>query len=79
MQKRRFCQESVRFQRDTKWELLNLTFHDTSEGCYRQIYFETIDLSIASITNRFDQPGFKMCSGMEQLLFKACKREDCEE
>ena len=52
-------------------------FHNTPESFYQQIYFEALDLSIASITNRFDQPGFKIYSGME-LLFKACKGEDCE-
>ena len=53
-------------------------FHNTPESFYQQIYFEALDLSIASITNHFDQPGFKFYSGMEQLLFKACKGEDCE-
>ena len=46
-------------------------FHDTLKGFYQQIYLETMDLSIASITNRSDQPGLKIYSGIEQLLFKA--------
>ena len=37
-----------------------------------------MDLSIASITNQFDLPGFKVYSGMEQLLFMACQGEDYE-
>ena len=45
---------------------------------YWQIYFEAIDLSITSITNQFDQPEFKVYSGLEQLLVKACKGEDCQ-
>ena len=51
-------------------------FHDCPDSFYRQIYFEAIGLSITSITNQFDQPGFKVYFGLEQLLFKACKGED---
>ncbi len=32
-------------------------FHDTPEACYRQIYFEALDLIINCIEEGFDQPG----------------------
>ncbi len=43
---------------------------------YRQFYFEAVDLAVSSITARFDQPGFKVYSNVEQLLFKACNGDD---
>ena len=43
---------------------------------YRCIYFEALDLSVTSISSRFDQKGFKIFSNVEQLLFKACKGKE---
>ncbi|KAJ8050150.1 hypothetical protein HOLleu_03240 [Holothuria leucospilota] len=37
----------------------NPEFATSVEDKCRQIYFEAIDLSVAKIKNRFDQPGFK--------------------
>ena len=47
-------------------------YPSTAKDMYRQVYYEALDLSVTSITDRFDQPGFKVYSNVEQLLFKAC-------
>ena len=39
---------------------------------YRRIYFESLDLAVSCIKQRFDQKGFKVFSNIEQLLLKAC-------
>ena len=54
-------------------------FHSTAKDLFRQVYFEAIDLAVSSIKNRFDQPGFKVYSNVEQLLFRACSGETYEE
>ena len=46
---------------------------------YRRIYFEALDLAVASISSRFNQKGFKTFSNVEQLLFKACAGQSYEE
>ena len=48
----------------------------TVKSYYRRIYFEVLDLAVTSIKDRFDQPGFKIYSNTEQLLFKACSGEN---
>ena len=55
-------------------------FPATPKELYRRKYFEILDLAVMSITERFDQPGFKIYSKIEQLLFKACsgKEHDSE-
>ena len=45
---------------------------------YRRIYFEALDLVINGIKNRFDQPGYKVYSNIEELL-KATKKSDYDE
>ena len=42
---------------------------------FRQQYFEVIDLIIACINDRFDQPGYKIYRQAEELLLKSCKKE----
>ena len=42
----------------------------TPEQHYRAIYFETFDLIIACIRDRFDQPGYKVYCDLEKLLPK---------
>ena len=42
-------------------------------------YNRALDLIAASLTERFDQPGYKIYSTTEQLLLKACKGEECHE
>ena len=43
------------------------------------MYNRALDLIAASLVERFDQPGYKIYSTMEQLLLKACKGEECHE
>ena len=40
-------------------------FHATAKALYRQTYFEVIDLAVSSITERFEQPGFRIYSKIE--------------
>ncbi len=51
-------------------------YPSTAKDIYRQFYFGAVDLAASSITARFDQPGFKVYSNVEQLLFKACTGDD---
>ena len=51
-------------------------FHSTPKEYYRPHYYEAIDTITTCITDRFDQPGYRVYSEVEQLLLKACKRED---
>ena len=43
----------------------------TVEDHYRPQYYEALDIAIASITNRFDQPGYQMYRNLECLLIGA--------
>ena len=52
------------------------TFPATPKDLYRPKYFEVLDLAVMSIMERFNQPGFKVYSNLEQLLFKACSGEE---
>ena len=52
------------------------SFHTTASDLYRQVYFEAIDLAVSSIEQRFEQPGYKVYSKVEQLLLKACAGEN---
>ena len=54
-------------------------FHSTAKDMYRQVYFEVFDLAVATITSRFDQPGYKVYSNIEQLFVKACSNEVYEQ
>ena len=54
-------------------------FNATAKDLYRQVYFEAIDLAVTSINDRFDQPGYKVYSNVEQLLFQACSGVDYED
>ena len=45
---------------------------------YRQVYYEALDLATNSILDRLDQPGFRLYSNVEQLLFKACDGDKYE-
>lgn len=51
-------------------------FSDTAEHYYRvTLYNEAIDLIVNCLTDRFDQPGYKIYSNLEQLLLKGCRGE----
>ena len=51
-------------------------FHDDPKACFRQHYFEALDLAVNCIRDRFDQPGYKVYSNLEQLLLKAIEGKD---
>ena len=59
--------------------LAEAEFHDTACTYYRVAYFEGLDLVIASIQERFDQPGFKMYRNLQELVLKAAKKECYDE
>lgn len=48
----------------------------TVEDLYKQHYYEALDGTIATIENRFDQPGYVMYCNLEGLLIKAANQED---
>ena len=54
-------------------------FHSTTKDLYRQVYFEVFDLAVATITSRFDQPGYKVYSNIERLFVKARSNEAYEQ
>ena len=47
-------------------------YPSTAKDMYRQSYYEALDLAVNSISQRFNQPGFRVYSNLEQFLFKAC-------
>lgn len=51
-------------------------FHTVPKDFFRQAYFESFDLAISCITDRFDQPGYKTYGKIEQLFLKACADSD---
>ena len=52
------------------------SFPKTSEELYRRVYFEALDLILASTTQRFDQPSFKAYMNLENLLLGAVNSSD---
>ena len=51
-------------------------FCHTPEHYYRvTVYNRAIDLIVACLADRFDQPGYRMYSTLEQLLLKVCRGE----
>ena len=48
----------------------------TPEEFYKQIYFKALDLIIAAISKKFDQPGFRVYRRLQDVLLKAAKGED---
>ena len=50
--------------------------HSSIEEYYRVVYFEAIDLVVEAITERFDQPGYRIYSNLENLILKTCKGQD---
>ena len=52
----------------------------TVQDYFRMIYYEALDLTVSSIQERFNQPGYAIYSNLESLLLKAAKQEDysCE-
>ena len=54
-------------------------FHSTPKDFYRQTYYEALDLIVQSISDRFNQPGYKTYCCLEALILKAIKKEDFSE
>jgi len=50
-------------------------FPTTPEDCYRQKYYEALDLATSCIRDRFDQPGYKIYKNAQELLQKAVNSE----
>ncbi len=51
----------------------------SAKDFYWQQYFEALDNAINCLIHRFDQPGYKTYSNLEQLLIKASKQEEFED
>ena len=50
----------------------------TPKDHYRHIYFDTLDMIMGCIRNRFDQRGYKIYANLEAILLKGVKGEDYE-
>lgn len=50
--------------------------HESPKAYYRQVYYEAIDNTISCLSDRFDQPGYRLYSNLEQLLIKASQQQD---
>ncbi len=55
------------------------SFPETVEQHYRIVYFEALDLIISRVSDRFDQPGYKTYSKVQNLLLRAARSEDYSE
>lgn len=53
--------------------------HERIEELYRRQYFEAIDLAIAGIKDRFNQPGYRVYRNLEELLVRAANQKDYSE
>jgi len=49
-------------------------FPKSVEDLYRCMYFEVLDLVVCGIKGRFDQPGYKVYSNLEEVLVKQSER-----
>ena len=48
----------------------------STEEHFRTQYYEALDLAIAGIKDRFDQPGYEIYRNLEELLLKSANRKD---
>lgn len=48
-------------------------FHTSPEDRYRQIYYEALDFVVQAVSDRFDQPGYRVYQNLQELLLNACK------
>ena len=53
-------------------------FHSSPHDWYRQIYYESLDSVVQAVTDRFNQPGYRVYVNLQELLLKACKGEAYE-
>ena len=49
------------------------------EDHYCRQYYEVLDIAIATITKRFDQPGYVMYKNLESLLVSAANGQVCDQ
>ena len=54
-------------------------FHSDAESYYRQIYYEALDYVVQAVTDRFDQPGYRVYQSLQELILRACKGETYDE
>ena len=55
-------------------------FYHSPEQFYRvSAYNRAIDLIVTCLADRFEQPGYRMYSNLEQMVLKGCKREDYDD
>ena len=43
-------------------------FHTAPEDYYRQIYYEALDFVVQAVSDRFDQPGYRVYQNLEELV-----------
>ena len=56
------------------------SYNDSSiEDHYRRLYFEVLDLAVAGISQRFNQPGYSIYKNLENLLVYAANRKPFDE
>ena len=54
-------------------------FHSTPEDRYRQIYYEALAFVVQAVSDRFDQPGYRVYQNLQELLLKACKGDSYQD
>ena len=54
-------------------------YHSSPQDFFRMVYYEALDLITTSITERFDQPGYKVYRNLETLVLKVRKGEEYDE
>ena len=48
-------------------------FHSDAESYYRQIYYEALDYVVQAVTDRFDQPGYRVYQSLQELVHAKVK------
>ena len=48
-------------------------FHSSAEDHYRQIYYEALDFVIQAVTDRFDQPGYRVYYNLQDHFWRHVK------
>ena len=54
-------------------------YPESTHAHFKAIYFEAIDVIVSSIKERFEQPGFKIFTEVEQLLLKSISKKPAED
>ena len=53
-----------------------VSYPQSPKDMYRRFYFESFDLVISAINNRFDQPGYQTYKNLQELLLRAARGQD---